>query len=99
MSEADKSQPAESLPLVSPPPTFNCHVYLIRLDDGRIEAQVANLAGISLIAENERSALQQVVAAFKTRVATLHAAGEEIPWREPVALPTGASERFLAVHL
>lgn len=64
-----------------------------------MRAEVANLAGIMVTAENERSALRQIVAAFKERISAHLSAGEEIPWRDPPALPQNASERFLPMHL
>ncbi len=104
-SPAGKAQPEASgiggqLPQTTPaPPAFNCHVYLVPQDDGKIMAEVANLAGISMVAANERDALRQVVALFKAEIAKQLAAGAEIPWREPPPPPENAVERFLPMHL
>lgn len=81
------------------PPAFNCHVYLMPLEDGRVLAEVANLPGISLTADSERAALQKVVQAFKAEISRLLAAGQEVPWQEPAPRPEGAQERFLPMHL
>lgn len=92
--------PGNALPQVGPlPPAFTCHVYLTTLPDGQLRADVANLAGITVTAGSERSALQQTVAVFKAQLAKHLAAGEAIPWRTPPEKPAGAVERFLPMHM
>jgi hypothetical protein len=81
-------------------PVFNCVVNVGPTGaDGPIIARVANLAGIEGSGRSEREALAQVVAAFKAAVAAKVAAGETIPFIDPVPPKAGETQRLIAVHL
>lgn len=88
--------PAESIPV------YNCHVLVgpAPADASQVRARVANLEGIEVLAESERSALRQVVAAFKSQLTELAEKDQPIPWREPpLAIQPGEQARLIAVHL
>ena len=88
----------EQLP-VNPVPVFNCQVHVGREGDN-VVARVANLDGLAVTSDNERSALQQIVTQFKRRMAEYHESGETIPWIDPPH-PAKDSEvtRLIPVHL
>ncbi|TWU07966.1 hypothetical protein [Stieleria varia] len=101
----DNNAPRKSIPLGGGPvpaeavPAFGCVVYVSRRD-GRVQARVANLAGIAVDAESERSALGQVVRLFKASVVDHLADGGSIPWVDPPAtMRPEEQKRFLPVHL
>jgi hypothetical protein len=80
-------------------PVFNCVVYTSTVEGG-VRAKVMNFAGIEITAANERSALSQIVPAFKQRIAELMQAGESLPWIDPVPeLQPGEQQRLIPVHL
>jgi len=81
-------------------PVFNCIVYVLTTASGEVRARVANLPNLQCTAGSERTALSQLVPAFKQRVSELTRKGTEIPWIEP-PLPTepGEQRRFVPVHL
>lgn len=82
-------------------PVFNCVVNVAPPDaDGGVVATVANLPGLMGRGRSEREALAQVVPQFKSTVASLHAAGEPIPWIDPpTACPPNSVQRLIAIHL
>lgn len=81
------------------PPVFNLIVYVTREGAG-VNAWAAELPHLTVAANSEREALQQLVARFKAYAREQLASGGEPAWRRP-APPPGAGEqtRFLAVHL
>lgn len=89
----DRAKPADV-------PVFHCIVYVLTTASGEVRARVANLPDLQCTALSERTALSQLVPAFKQRVAELTRAGTAIPWIEP-PLPTepGEQRRFVPVHL
>ena len=90
------------LPQHIPPasvPVFSCVVY-VSPTSGGVRARCANLAGLEFTAASERTALGQLIPAFKKQVGQLHAAGEPIPWIDPPAKPEpGEQTRYVPVHL
>ncbi|GAA5507372.1 hypothetical protein [Novipirellula caenicola] len=81
-------------------PTFGCVVYVSTLPDGRKKGRVANIEGIEQIAGSERELLQRIVPTFKKTVSDYLAAGESIPWVDPMpAIAADEQKRFLPVHL
>lgn len=87
----DASQPAV--------PVFSCHVYVSH-GGSQTTARVANLAGLETTAPDERTALAQLVAAFKQRVSEHLQRGEPVPWLDPVEpRRTDEQERLIPVHL
>ena len=95
-------EPIRPLGPAEPIPVFNCQVLIGRLnkDPSQVRARVANLAGIEVVAESERTAMQQVVAAFKERVTRSRAESRPIPWLDPPqAAEPHEQTRLIAVHL
>lgn len=100
MNPADKKH-EDSLPLAgsSPPPVFNCVVYVAGADAG-VVARNAHWTDLEFHGASEREAIQKLVAAFKTRAAEHHAAGKPLPFDEPPPPPAEhESRRFVPVHL
>ena len=97
-SDKDPSLPigAADQPAV---PVFSCHVYVERTA-GQTRARVANLADLATTAADERTALAELVTAFKRRVSEHLQRGETIPWVDPME-PAGPNEqvRLIPVHL
>ncbi len=99
---SDPPQSPPSLPTAAPAdvPSFGCVVYLSTLPEGRKRGRVANLADMELIASTEREVLQRIVPLFKKRVSDCLAAGEPIPWLDPILeIDPEEQKRFLPVHL
>lgn len=81
-------------------PVFRCVVYVRKLDSGEIQATVANLPDLEVIAGSERSALLKIVPAFKKRVIEYKQNGESIPWIDPpTAMQADQDKRVVPVHL
>ena len=82
-------------------PVFNCRTIVSARDSaGKITARCAELADLAATGDTEREALQKLVAAFKAKMATHTAAGEEIPWIKPGdQAASGEKELHIAVHL
>jgi hypothetical protein len=81
-------------------PVFNCAVHVAPRDsEGMVTARVVNLPGIEGRGRSEREALAQVVAQFKAAVAAKLAAGETVPFVEPLPPAAGETQRLIAVHL
>ncbi|MFL2871661.1 MAG: hypothetical protein ACJZ8O_13045 [Pirellulaceae bacterium] len=80
-------------------PVFNCIVY-VNYGDDSVHARVANLAGLSCDANNERDALGKLIPLFKTMLKEFTEGGIEVPWIDPVpeAAP-GEQVRLIPVHL
>ncbi len=99
---SDHPTTPRSLPTAAPAdvPTFGCVVYVSTLPDGRKKGRVANIAGIEHTAGTEREVLQRIVPDFKKRVSDCLAAGDSIPWIDPIlAIDPNEQKRFLPVHL
>lgn len=82
-------------------PVFDCHVIVTPPDDsGGYRARAANLEGIFAEGPTEREALQDLVRAFKARVAEHMSDQSAVPWKVPPERPVpGEIERWLPVHL
>ena len=80
-------------------PVFNCIVY-VRYEDGSVSAKVANLAGLSCTAANERDALGKIIPLFKTMLKEFTDGEMDVPWIDPGPDPESAEQvRFIPVHL
>ena len=89
---------------IGPPvevPVYNCHVYLSpRGGDGKVAARCATLPEVQVRGDNERDALQKIVAAFKETVAGYREQNQAIPWSDPPqAAEPDEQQRLIAVHL
>ncbi|MEM9643825.1 MAG: hypothetical protein AAF989_02430 [Planctomycetota bacterium] len=94
--------PKSPLPIQGKPdtPAFGCLVYVCKNETGGVHARVANLAGLEIDAASERDALGKLVPVFRSKVAALLEAGEEIPWLDPPSPKRDDEQkRFLPVHL
>ena len=82
-------------------PVFNCRMIVAPRDAaGKVVARAAELADLAAVGDSDREALQNLVAAFKAKMAAYLAAGEAIPWAKPGDKPQpGERELFVAVHL
>ena len=81
-------------------PVFVCLVYVHANDDATVTGKVANLAGIEANGSSEREVLGKVLREFRSRVANLFEAGEEIPWVDPPRAPLANEQvRSIPVHL
>lgn len=99
--------PLPTVRAVSPPeaiPVFNCVVMVMRLESGRVQARVANIAAspdvddLQAEGSSEREVLGQVVNAFKRHVQLWTDGGQPVPWCEIATMP-GEQQRLVAVHL
>ena len=90
----------QGVPIQLNVPVFNCIVHICRQENGQVQARVANLPDLSVIAVNERIALGEIVKAFKHRVSQLHENGATIPWIDPPSAKLEEEQtRFIPVHL
>ena len=81
-------------------PVFTCLIYVQQRDDGTVAGRVANLAGIEATGNSERTVLSKLVGEFKTQVANLHAAGQQILWIDPPPPPSDHEQiRSVPMHL
>jgi len=98
-----RREPTAQLPIVDSSggvPVFDCRVLLSKLEDGRVEGRVANLAGIAATANTERDLLRKLVDQFKKTLLETTERGEPIPWIDPPEAPRlGESQRWIPVHL
>ncbi len=80
-------------------PVFNCLVH-VNYGDNSVHARVANLAGLSCDANNERDALGKLIPLFKTMLKEFTDGGIEVPWVDPIPeAESGEQVRLIPVHL
>ena len=107
--EDDRPTPNRQTPIsslevnASPPagdvPVFSCLVSVMATETG-VRARRSSLAGFEFTAASERTALQKIVPAFKSRVAEIMQSGKPVPWLDPpLAIAPGEQQRFIPVHL
>ncbi len=82
-------------------PVFNCPIFVATKNEaGVVVARCATLADVEGRGQTEREALQNIVAAFKVKVARCLATNESIPWLDPPsAIRENEQQRMIAVHL
>lgn len=95
-------RPLPKIRPISPPldvPVFNVVIYVAE-SEGKVTAKVANLPDIAFTAFSEPQALKQAITTVKQRLSSWHAAGETIPWVDPVPAPeSNEQQRLVPVHL
>jgi len=95
--DTDKTLPVGSDS--APVPTFGCVVYL-RDEAGQVHGRIANLAGIEVVAADQRTVLGQLVGRFKQTVSQAMEEGRTPDWIEPPdEKREGERKVFLPVHL
>ena len=101
MSDPKPSIPVSPLSQSAPDvPVFRCVVYIRKLESGQVEATVANLADLKIVAGSERSALMKIVPAFKQRVVAHKQKGEAIPLIDPpTPIEADQDQRVVPIHL
>lgn len=101
MLEDNGDKPPQIKPISSPipVPVFNVVIFVSQ-DDRGVLARVANLPDLEFRGSSEPTALKQAITKVKQILAEWHAAGEEIPWIDPIPEPDdGEQQRWVPVHL
>ncbi len=83
----------------APVPVYNCHVF-IKKSEGKYQARFANIEIATITAGNERAALSQAVANFKSHIVECASAGNPVQWlNPPLDKEDDEVERLIPVHL
>lgn len=101
MVDNNSDTPPQIKPISAPipVPVYNVVIF-VKYADGGVEARVANLPDLQFRGSSEPTVLKQVVTQLKQRLAEWHAAGEKIPWIDPIPEPAdGEQQRWVPVHL
>ncbi|NLE37864.1 MAG: hypothetical protein GX621_07555 [Pirellulaceae bacterium] len=85
--------------LSNPPKfTYECRIYLLREDDGRYSAWLADLPGIASHGSTLNRAVENIKEAFIGALSVYQTRGSEVPWlARPEEKPTDALERWILV--